>query len=248
MPAPNDTFFWSGRLLLVGATGAETARLLESRQVVVGCAQKQADRLAGLQGQARSDLHRLIGIAGEHVQRRIVAQAFLHRCRRFRVGAEEAPRIAALRQQGRYGVAQLVHGCLMPCVQKKNGRRDKLILAQPFAIFLRGDEQAQQIIARCGAALSGVVADEGGEVARGLIGAALRLFVRAVHIHGDHAMRPFHELRPHIRGHAQHLRDDHQRNGRCIGSKQLRFAGLLKTVDQRVAERLDAGAQPLDLA
>jgi hypothetical protein len=93
-PAPKLTFFWSERpgRNSCGASKADGSRLAAPRS--------NANLLARLE-RHRPQINLLIGVACEHVQRRIKAQGFLdcwlQRAQAFR---EEPARIAALFQNG----------------------------------------------------------------------------------------------------------------------------------------------------
>src|SRR6185437_15314985 len=96
-------------VLTVGAERIEGVGMREPFRVAVGGAEHQADRLALPEVLAGVQRHVLERIAGEHVQRRVVAQAFFHRRLGLLRRREERLRIEAALEDGLHRVAGGVH-------------------------------------------------------------------------------------------------------------------------------------------
>jgi hypothetical protein len=115
-----------------------------------------------------------------------------------------------------------------------------------LAIVLRRDQQRQQIVAGSLPPFRDIAAQEIGKFSRCAIGRLFRFACAAMHVHGDHLMRPVEQLRPHLDRHAEHFGNDGDRQRRCEGWQQVDLARF-ETVDQLIGERLDTRPEPLDL-
>ena len=114
---------------------------------MVGHAEQQGDPVARPDQDSWRDLRFAIGVAREHVQRRVDAQALLDGlCRRLRC-SKEAARVAALAEDGADRIAGLVDGRLVAGVEQQDCRRDQFVLGQFLATFLGGDQQRQEVVA-----------------------------------------------------------------------------------------------------
>ena len=82
--------------------------------------EQQPDRIARLDYDTGRQLHLAIGVAREHVQRRVEAQAFLDGCGGCLRRREKSAGIAALRQDRPHRVAGLVHGRFMAGIEQKD--------------------------------------------------------------------------------------------------------------------------------
>ena len=236
-----------GDVLLVDALGFESVGLAIGSRIAIGGAQQQPDLLARPDRDTGFDLDRLIGVATEHVQRRVVAYAFLDGRRRSSRPGEKAARVAALVQDRADCIAGLVDRRLVARVQELDGRRRQLCIRQPVAAVPRRDQHGEQVVSGCLAPLLDIAGEEIGEFARRCVGAHLDLAGTAEHVHGDHVVRPVEQLVVHAGGNAEHLGNHGDRHRRGERGKKIGLSVDLDAVDQGVGQALDHRPQPFHL-
>ncbi len=129
------------------------------RGVAIGGGQQEADLLIGRKAVAHH-VNLVIGVAGEHMQRRVEAEDFLDDRGKGHFGKGGGGRKAAMLQQGFHPIAQRMHRGLMPGVEKKDAGADHLIRRQPRAFFFGGDQMGDEVIGRLRAALVDIAAQE----------------------------------------------------------------------------------------
>src|SRR6185295_16115225 len=71
----------------------------------------------------------------------------------------KAPELIAVPEEGEEPVADQIHGGLMPGDVEQDAGGEQLALAQLVALLLRGDEQAQEVIAGMSAPLGQELAE-----------------------------------------------------------------------------------------
>ncbi|OIQ81572.1 hypothetical protein GALL_366640 [mine drainage metagenome] len=209
--------------------------ILEHRRVAVGGGQK-AGNLSALGDHAAQHLDILVGVAGEHVQRRVETQHFLHR-RLDAIGREGGNGCAGF-QQGFHSDSKGMHRRLMPRVQQQDAGGDKFVGRKLLARLLGGNQVGDEVIGRTRAALFDVTPHEGYEILRSSNGAVLNLTCAARLIHRDHGIRPAEQIGRHLLWHAQQAGDDDDRQLLREGRHQIERP-IGKGVDQRIGKADD---------
>ena len=136
----------------VGAGEVEGGRVVEDRRVAVGAADQHVDPLAAADRLPR-DLGVVEGDPGGALDRRVEAQRLLHRgTRERRVGHQRGPLVRVVEQRVD-GVAEQVDGRLEAGDQQHPADRHQLDRPElEVPVALGGDERADQVVARLGAA------------------------------------------------------------------------------------------------
>ncbi len=194
MPAPKETF--SGRgVRLKGVRAGERLR------IAVGHAEQQADLFALPDRHAGRDLDPIIGIARENVQRRVEAQAFLHR----RGGllpaiAKKRPRFAASARMTPTALPAWWTVASWPGIEQQDRRRDKFVLCTASG---RCPGRTMSCVSRSSPGLrrrSARISRAGSRKtpAPRALAALFRLARAAMRVHRDHPVRPVEQLRPGI--------------------------------------------------
>lgn len=216
----------------------------EPARISVGCAQEQSHFLAPTEGHTL-ELDIVQRVAGEQMQRRVVAEHLLHDAHGVR--QESRGGIAALCQQGGHPVADAVHGGLVPGVEQEDRGGHQLVGGHRRAVGIPRLEQAREdVVARCRSAFCEQPTHVGAEGLGGRHGAILDAAVAPHLIDGDHIVRPGEELRRHGRGHAEEVGNDEDGDVACEDIEQVGLPSILEAIDELVGDALDVPTEQLD--
>lgn len=221
------------------AVGREEVGLWIGRGIAVGPGKEKRHLIAAFEIVA-VECDVLIDPAGEHMQRRVVAEDFFDR------GFMD---LAVARFE--HGLDAIAHGVnrgFVAGIEEQDRGGDKLVGRELGPVFLGGDELAQKVVGRRTALLVDHLDDIGAEgIGRGH-GLILDLAGAAGLIHRHHGVGPVEEVFGAVGGNAKEAADHQNRDRAGEGVEEVEGAGGGKPVDQLMGQLGDLGAEAGDTA
>ena len=229
---------------LVRVRWEEAVGRLPDLWVAIGRRQHERDLVAAMEVVAE-EVEFVIGIAGEHVERRVEAEDFFDGSLDG-VGGEPG-RVGAMLHEAFHAVSEGVNSGFVSGIQKQDAGGDQFVGGKTGTFAFGGDQFGDEIIGGGVAAVVDIASDIVAEGDGGRFGGAFSFGCTAGLVYGDHRVGPAQEIWRFGFGGAEEAGGH---DGGFLGTKGREEIerGIGKLVDQVIGEGGDVGGQAGDAA